>query len=99
PSAVACLPVCPDCHRRYIVRAPIRGTILQVNIRVGEHATPASIIPPIVLGSIDELQIRADVDEQSAPRIRLNAKAVAYKKSIAGFQKIQAIRKGDAYAR
>jgi multidrug resistance efflux pump len=65
---------------RYLVRAPIDGTILQLNIRAGELATPGSATPPLVLGSIDELQIRADVDEQIAPRVREGARAVAYRK-------------------
>jgi len=65
---------------RYLVRAPIDGTILQLNIRAGEHASPGATTPPLVLGSIDELQIRADVDEQIAPRVREGASAVAYRK-------------------
>jgi HlyD family secretion protein len=66
--------------QRFIVRAPISGTILQVNIRPGEYAAPGAGTPPVLLGSIAELQIRADVDEQLAPRVRDGARAVAYRK-------------------
>lgn len=62
---------------RLVVRAPIAGTILQVNVRDGEYAAPAAETPPVVLGDIDDMQVRADVDEQLAPRIRAGAKAVA----------------------
>jgi HlyD family secretion protein len=65
---------------RCIIRAPISGTILQVNLRAGEYATPGASTAPMVLGSIHDLQIRADVDEQLAPRVRSEAKAVAYRK-------------------
>lgn len=65
---------------RYVMRAPIGGNILQVNTRVGEYISPGSTTPPLVLGSLDELQIRVDVDEQLAPRVQDNAKAVAFRK-------------------
>jgi RND family efflux transporter MFP subunit len=65
---------------RFIIRAPIDGTILQINIRAGEQAMPGTSTAPIVLGSIDVLQVRADVDEQLAPRIANGARAVAYRK-------------------
>ena len=61
-------------------RAPIGGTILQVNVRAGEYVSTASAVTPLVLGDIDEVQVRADVDEQVAPRVRAGAKAVGYLK-------------------
>lgn len=64
----------------YLIRAPIDGTILQVNIRAGEHASPGASMAPVVLGDIESLQIRADVDEQIAPRVKEGARAVAYRK-------------------
>lgn len=65
-------------RERLVVRAPIDGTVLQVNVRVGESLVPGSATPPLVLGNIDEVQVRADVDEQLAPRVREGAKAVGY---------------------
>ncbi len=65
---------------RFIVRAPISGTILQVNVRSGEYSSPGNETPPMVIGFIDELQVRADVDEQLAARVRPGAGAVAYRK-------------------
>jgi RND family efflux transporter MFP subunit len=69
---------------RLIVKAPIDGTILQVNVRAGEYASPTATSAPVVLGSIDEVQVRADVDEQLAPRVRAGQKAIAYLKGDAG---------------
>lgn len=65
---------------RLTVRAPIRGTILQVNTRAGEYATPNTSTPPLLLGSIEEMQVRADVDEQIAPRVKAGSKAIGYVK-------------------
>lgn len=65
---------------RLTVRAPIAGTILQVNLRAGEFASLTAPVPPLVLGDIDEIQVRADVDEQLAPRVRPGQSAVGYVK-------------------
>ncbi|MDB6025924.1 MAG: Secretion protein HlyD family protein [Verrucomicrobiales bacterium] len=62
------------------VRAPRDGTILQVNIRAGEYANVTSQDPWIILGDVDTLQIRADVDEQDAPLVLPNQAAFAYLK-------------------
>lgn len=51
---------------RLTVKAPREGTILQVNIRAGEYASPQNKPPALVLGDISTLHIRADVDEQNA---------------------------------
>jgi len=60
------------------IRAPRSGTVLQVNVREGEWAAPSRGDPVILLGQIDHLQLRADVDEDNATRIRTGQSAVAY---------------------
>lgn len=65
---------------RLVVRAPISGTVLQVNVRAGEFVATGSGVVPLVLGDIDQVQVRVDVDEQLAPRVRPGAKAVGYLK-------------------
>ena len=65
---------------RLTIRAPIDGTILQVNTRVGEFAAVTGKEALMVMGQIDLLQIRADVDEQLAPRITEGMNAVAWVK-------------------
>jgi len=62
------------------VRAPRNGTILQVNIRAGEYTTVSSSEPAILLGDIRELQLRADVDESDAPRVKPDCQAMAFLK-------------------
>ncbi len=65
---------------RLTVSAPRDGTIIQVNVRAGEYAATSPKSPAIILGEIDKLQIRADVDEQNASRIREGQKAYGYLK-------------------
>ena len=64
---------------RATVRAPIDGTVLQVNVRAGEFVA-AGGKAPIVVGDISRLQIRCDIDEQMAPRMRENLPAKGYLK-------------------
>ncbi|HEY1049622.1 MAG TPA: HlyD family efflux transporter periplasmic adaptor subunit [Prosthecobacter sp.] len=63
---------------RLTILAPRPGTILQVNIREGEYASIQNRQPALILGDLDKLQIRADVDEQNAPRVRKGEDATAY---------------------
>ena len=62
------------------VRAPRNGTVLQVNIRAGEYAAVNAADPAVLLGDVRELQLRADVDESDAPRVKPGCKAVAFLK-------------------
>lgn len=49
------------------VRAPRDGKLLQVNVREGEFASAAALSDPLMLlGDVDRLQVRAEVDEQNA---------------------------------
>lgn len=63
---------------RLTVRAPRDGTVIQVNIRAGEYASTAPRVPAMVLGDLDKLQVRADVDEQNATRVRPGQEAKAF---------------------
>ncbi len=65
---------------RLIIHAPRAGSILQVNIRPGEYASTQPKSAPIILGDLQQLQIRCDIDEQNAVRIRPGMAAQAYVK-------------------
>jgi RND family efflux transporter MFP subunit len=62
---------------RLSVRAPRNGSVIQVNIRAGEYAATAPKAPAMIVGETDRLQVRADVDEQNASRIRPGQHATA----------------------
>jgi len=60
------------------VGAPTAGTVLHVGIRAGEYATPGALATPLMLlGDIRTLQVRVDVDENDAWRVRPGAPAQA----------------------
>lgn len=63
---------------RLVVRAPIDGEILQVNIRVGEGVVPGASVSPIVMGETSPLHIRVDLDENDASRFVKGAAGRAY---------------------
>jgi RND family efflux transporter MFP subunit len=65
---------------RLTIRAPRVGTIIQVNVRAGEYAATSPKTPAMILGETDKLQVRADIDEQNATRIRAGQAAFAYLK-------------------
>ena len=47
-----------------VVKAPIDGAILKVNVRLGEYAQAGVLSNPLMtMGSIDPLHVRADIDE------------------------------------
>jgi HlyD family secretion protein len=63
---------------RAIVRAPMDGIILQVNVRPGEYvgANPGAAL--VVLGANTErVNVRVDIDEHDIPRFKAGAPAVA----------------------
>ena len=63
---------------RLTVRAPVDGQVLQVKVHLGEFApTGALPTPLILLGNVDKLHVRVDVEEHESWRIRPEAKAAA----------------------
>jgi HlyD family secretion protein len=63
---------------RLTVQAPVEGDILQVNVRPGEFApSGGTAIPLILLGNLDRLHVRVDIDENDAWRFQPEAPAVA----------------------
>lgn len=64
---------------RRIVRSPIAGRVLQVNLRVGEYASSGAATSPLmILGAVESLHVRVDVDEHDAWRVKEGSGAVAF---------------------
>lgn len=64
---------------RLTTRAPVDGHILQVKIRKGEYAPAGVLYTPLALmGNVDRLHVRVDVDENDAWRVCKDAPAVAF---------------------
>jgi multidrug resistance efflux pump len=62
---------------RLIVRAPIAGTVLQLNLRVGEYVGTPPNQALVVLGDLSRLHVRVDIDENDIHRFRREAPARA----------------------
>ena len=56
---------------KLMIRAPIAGTVLQVNARPGELASPSNAQPLLVLGDISALRVRAELDERDFGEIKI----------------------------
>ena len=70
---------------RLTVTAPMDGLILQSNIRVGEYAQSGPLAKPLmVFGSVSVLNVRTDVDEHEAWKVRPNAAAHATVRGSSG---------------
>jgi HlyD family secretion protein len=52
--------------QKLTIRAPITGTVLQVNGKPGEMASPSAPQPLVLLGDISALRVRAELDERAS---------------------------------
>jgi HlyD family secretion protein len=62
---------------RCLVRAPVDGQILKIDVRPGEYVNAAASKALILLGDLDRLRVRADIDEQDIPRFKTTGRATA----------------------
>lgn len=53
------------------LRAPIDGTVLQVNVRVGELVSSGSPQPPLQLADLSALCVRAELDERDLGSVKV----------------------------
>lgn len=66
---------------RMTVRAPVDGEVLQLTLRPGEFAAAGVLAEPLLLlGSVDPMHVRVNVDENDAWRVKSGAPAVAFLK-------------------
>ncbi len=63
---------------RLQVRAPIKATVLKVDVRPGEYVgtPPGQVL--MMLGDINRLHVRVDIDEQDLPRFRPGLTGTGY---------------------
>jgi len=62
---------------RLTVRALADGRVLQLNVRLGQFAAMTWKEPMVVLGDVDVLHIRVDIDENDLPYFEEKAEAIA----------------------
>lgn len=69
---------------RLTVRALGDARVLQVNVRPGEYVGPANNRGLVVLGDVDVLHLRANIDEDDIPRFEPSARATAEARGNSG---------------
>jgi RND family efflux transporter MFP subunit len=64
---------------RLTVRAPVNGEVLQLKVHLGEYAQAGVLAQALILlGSVDPLNVRVDVDENDAWRVKGGASAMGF---------------------
>ena len=64
---------------RRTVKAPVAGTVLQINTRLGEYAPSGALNPPLMLFGDDRtMYLRVSIDEDDAWRLKKTARAFAF---------------------
>lgn len=63
--------------QRTSIKSPIDGTVLQIKIHEGEISDPNKTA--MILGNIDQLNLRVSIDQYKAPVLNQNSSAVAYR--------------------
>lgn len=58
------------------VRAPIDGTVLQVNVREGEAVSPGSPQPPLQLADLSAMCVRSELDERDIGAVKVGQAVV-----------------------
>ncbi|MEA2980998.1 MAG: HlyD family secretion protein [Alphaproteobacteria bacterium] len=57
------------------IRAPIDGTVLQININPGELAAPSGLQPLLSIANLSTLNVRAELDERDISEIKVGQAA------------------------
>lgn len=63
---------------RLTVRSPVAGQVLKVNVRLGEYVSQPSSAELMIVGNIDPLHVRAEIDEADIPRYEPGLSARGY---------------------
>ncbi|GLH79262.1 hypothetical protein SSBR45G_41710 [Bradyrhizobium sp. SSBR45G] len=66
------------------IRAPLDGTVLQVNARAGEIASPQGPQPLLLLGDMSSLRVRAELDQRDLDKIKPGQQAVVRSDAFRG---------------
>lgn len=66
------------------IRAPIEGSVLQVNAKVGELLAPSAETAAVTLGNLTALRVRTEVEERDLSKIRVGQRVVVRSDAFPG---------------
>ncbi len=69
---------------RCLVRAPVDGQILKIDVRPGEYVNAAAAKALILLGDLERLRVRVDIDEQDIARFKPTGRVTATPRGATG---------------
>jgi multidrug efflux pump subunit AcrA (membrane-fusion protein) len=70
---------------RLVVRAPVPGSVLRLNVRPGEFAQTGRLREPLVVfGAIDTLHVRVEIDESEGWKVAASSPAFAVPRGQTG---------------
>jgi HlyD family secretion protein len=69
-AARAELTLAEEAVEKMRIRAPLSGSVLQINAKAGELAMPAAEQVLVVMGDLSLMRVRAEVDEQDVAKIK-----------------------------
>ncbi|WP_010586208.1 HlyD family secretion protein [Schlesneria paludicola] len=69
---------------RCLVRAPVDGQILKIDVRPGEFVNASAAKALILLGDLDRLRVRVDLDERDISRFKSASRASATPRGATG---------------
>jgi multidrug resistance efflux pump len=75
--------------QRCLVRAPVDGQILKIDVRPGEYVDTTASRALVLLGDLDRLRIRVDIDERDIPRFQPTGRATATVRGSSGGPPLQ----------
>jgi HlyD family secretion protein len=66
------------------IRAPSNGTVLQLNVKVGETVAPSPESVLVVVGDVSSLRVRAEFEERDIGKVRVGQGAVVRSDAFPG---------------
>ncbi|HEY7300942.1 MAG TPA: efflux RND transporter periplasmic adaptor subunit [Xanthobacteraceae bacterium] len=69
---------------KLMIRAPIAATVLAVNAKTGELASPSAPQPLVVLGDLSGMRVRAELDERDFGEVKVGQSAVVRTADLRG---------------
>lgn len=84
---------------RLSVRAPRAGVVLRRNLEAGEFAGTDRASPAMILGDLDSLSVRAQVDEEDIGLVRPGARAMGRTRGAAAVEVELRLLRIEPYAR
>jgi HlyD family secretion protein len=75
-TARADLSIARAALEKMTVRSPIDGTVLQLNVKAGELASPSGVPPLALIANLSTLRVRAELDERDLTEIKIGQNAL-----------------------